>query len=395
MNAQRLANVANIIAADLGNGHLVKLVSQLVSHVQAAIDSPSEATQRQAEATLNQLAVSLAGADSNTLSPGLRADLRELSIGGTGVEDLLGERLLEQIRSVLSSGYISVAALDSLKKIAEDVGALHTAIQSLRIGLNKVGIEEELLSDGEAIAGITVPRGEVDNELGRLKKEITFFDNAIRHLAECVGEPATPNKVNSLRSSDFGIDLDTTVKVASLLAFIVKGVAAGLEKLKGYRELKAKAQALNVSPKGIETIVEESRESMEATKVALHAEVFKRYRVRDDGRNKELENGVRFVIDGVASRLDRGFTFEVRASLPADPSPEHENQLAPITALAAMRFEPVAGPTLLELNSADGGESSETKDNVKPKAPKPKRAKRAPKQAPEQDRGYRKIDLAD
>lgn len=365
MNAQRLVALANILEGELRSSNAVKVLKELTTTVQAAINSPNESTQRAVETVVSSLRSSLESAQTNQLSPGLRGDLAELKVGDVPATQLVGRGLLEELNVVFENGYTSVQTLDQVRVIQEQVAALSTALQSLTQGVAGLSLPSEDLPVGESVVGMTVPRVEVRDGMRELIKELLFFDKLITDLSECVDGQARDPQVMSLRSSDFGIDVSTTLDVAGIFALIVKGVQLALAKINKYRKLKADAEELGVA-ETVEAIDRKSTEALETAVEEIEAEVFQHCKLDDTGRINELKTSIKFKINGLANRLERGFSFEVRTALPAKPDDKATQMGQMVTALSQISFEPITGPRLLALpegedEQVDGGGAADKK----------------------------------
>ena len=88
-----------------------------------------------------------------------------------------------------------------------DVGLLGTALDAVSEGLTGLAVEGETLKAGESIVGVTIPRAAVDGGFRYLQRELAFFAQFLVEVTEVVEGKADEHKVQSLRSSDFGIDV--------------------------------------------------------------------------------------------------------------------------------------------------------------------------------------------
>lgn len=348
MNSHRLSRLTGLIAEELTKAQTVKLMGQLVNNLQSAINGPTEATQRSVEDLRTRLATNLEKAPSIDFSPGTREELSELAIEDTEVSDLLGAGLLARLNEALGTGYTSVKTLDAVKLINDEVNALHTAIQSLRQGLSQLSIEDDDLEPGDSIVGMTIPRTEVDG-VTELRAELHVFGLFVSQMTEAIRGTAKDPEVRTLRSSGFGIDLSADLDVVAAVAFAIRGIKYALDKLQRFRDLKRQMEALQVDPKTIAAIDKQSEASMEKDLDDLEIEIANEFKYNDQGRPKELRTAVRVNLNRVANRMERGFIFEARTQIPADPTPEQMQQAAVVESLSSVRFEAIEGPRLLQL----------------------------------------------
>lgn len=342
MNSQRLLAISNSLAAELQTADLLGLMNTLSSQLRDAINSPSESTQRAVQSTRDTLATKLREAMSNSMSPGMRVDLGALKINGRApASELIGIGLLGRIDAAFDSGgYISVSSLDQINQLVEDIQALHTALQQLNSGAKGLALRTEQLEPGESVVGFTIPREAVDEELDHLQKEVNFFGRLVSMVAEvATGSSEAPVKVRSLQSSDFAIDLATNISVAAGVATAVEYLVRGLKRLKEIRAVKDQMQELGFEQDFLDALDNKGEAAIDAEIAEVDAEIFQDHKINDEGRVNELKTGIRLSLKGLAARLERGYSVEVRTKLPAKPTEDEEQKGAVISALSQVRFE--------------------------------------------------------
>lgn len=366
MNSQRLLAISNSLAAELQTADLLGLMNTLSSQLTDAINSPSESTQRAVQSTRDTLATKLREAMSNSMSPGMRVDLGALKINGrTPASELIGIGLLGRIDAAFDSGgYISVSSLDKINQLVEDIQALHTALQQLNSGAKGLALRTEQLEPGESVVGFTIPREAVDEELDRLQKEVKFFGRLVSMLAEvATGSSEAPVKVRSLQSSDFAIDLATNISVAAGVATAVEYLVRGLKRLKEIRAVKDQMQELGFEQDFLDALDNKGEAAIEAEIEEVDAEIFQDHKINDGGRVNELKTGIRLSLKGLAARLERGYSVEVRTKLPAKPTEDEEQKGAVISVLSQVRFERTT--PLLKLTDGEEEPSSPQETSAK------------------------------
>ncbi|MEX2093276.1 MAG: hypothetical protein WD971_11395, partial [Pirellulales bacterium] len=85
----------------------------------------------------------------------------------------------------------------------------------------------------------------------------------------------------------------------------------------------------------VEAINKKSTEAMTTAVDEIEAEVFQHCKMDDEGRVNELKTAIKFKINGLANRMERGFSFEVRTTLPPKPDPKVAQMGEMVAALAA------------------------------------------------------------
>ena len=342
MNSQRLLAISNSLADELQTVDLLGVMQTLSSQLRDAINSPSENTQRAVLSTREALATELRAATSNSMSPGMRIDLAALKINErTPVSELIGIGLLTRLDTAFDTGgYVSVGSLDQIDRLVEDIQGLCTALEQLNSGAKGLALHTEQLEPGESVVGFTIPREAVDEELDRLQKEVTFFGRLVSMLAEVVeGSSGDPVKVRSLQSSDFAIDLVTNISVAAGLATAVEYLVRGLKKLNEIRAVKEQIQELGFEQEFLDELDKKGEAAIDAEIAEVDAEIFQDHKINNEGRVNELRTGIRLRLRGLAARLERGYSVEVRTELPTESTKDDEQKGAAISALSQVRFE--------------------------------------------------------
>ena len=341
MNSQRLLAISNSLADELQTVDLLGLMNALSAQLRDAINSPSEGTQRAVQSTRETLAKTLRDATSNSMSPGMRVDLGALKINErTPVSELIGVGLLSRLDTAFDTGgYVSVGSLDQIDQLVQDMQGLYTALEQLNSGAKGLALRTEQLEPGESVVGFTIPREAVDEELDRLQKEVLFFGRLVSTVAEVVeGSSGDPVKVRSLQSSDFAIELATNISVAAGLATAVEYLVRGLRKLNEIRAVKNQMQELGFEPELLDKLDKKGEAAVDAEIAEVEAEIFQDRKSNDDGRVNELRTGIRLRLKGLAARLERGYSVEVRTELPTEPTTDDEQKGEAISALSQVRF---------------------------------------------------------
>ena len=343
MNSQRLLAISHSLADELQTVGLLDLMRTLSDQLREAINSPSESTQRVVQSSRAALATKLREATSNSMSPGMRVDLGALKINErTPVSELIGVGLLSRLDTAFDSGggYVSVGSLDQIEQLAEDIQGLYTAFEQLNSSAKALALRTEELEPGESVVGFTIPREAVDEELDRLQKEVLFFGRLISMVAEVVeGSSGDPVKVRSLQSSDFAIDLATNISVAAGIATAVEYLVRGLKKLKDIRGVKDKMQELGFEQGLLDELDKKGEAAIDAEIEEIDAKIFQDHKINDEGRVNELRTGISLRLRGLAARLERGYSVEVRTQLSAEPTKDEEQKGAAISSLSQVRFE--------------------------------------------------------
>ena len=360
MNVQRLVTITAALRTELRT--VPDQVAQLVGLVEEAINSQNESNQRAVETQLEAMRAELRSAASNSFSPGTRVELAELQTGRTPVALLVGVGLAERLDQILAGSYTSVQALDKLRTIAEETAVFKSAVENTANGLKGLGVSGEELQPGVSVVGMTIPRSAVAAGLLSLETQVKFFGQFLLELSETVEGKAEDPKVYSLQSSDFGIDLNTSINLAGVFSLIVKGTKKALDGLRKYRALRKQAEDIGVKPELADQLGKEGSSGMEHSIIEIQLEVIQKHCVvENEGRRNELSNALKLRINGLANRMDQGFSFEVRTNLPPDAPKEQRVMAEHVAALTSISFGPVDGPRLLSLPEVEDEDEGEGK----------------------------------
>lgn len=370
MNTERLVSLVRGLVGEVpGTSNAVQ---ELVGHVQNAINQPSETTQRQAEKTLQQLRNTLRAAQSNELSPGVLADLATLTVDGVSVVQLVGSGLEHELDETFQAGYLSVGTLDRLKRTGARLKKLTTAVQQVTEGVTVLGLSDETLPPGTSVVSMGIPHATVDG-LFAFEDEIHFFAFLMRDLTEVTTGEHEDSELYSLHSSIFGIDVLAGLEVAANFAKVILAIKTILDLMKGFRGLKKQAEELAVDPAVVEQLTAQGTQQVEERLDALTVEIFQDTKLTADGRVNELRTAVRLRLNGVVNRIEKGFTFDVRTTLPTNPDTAQKTAVSQIESFRALRFEPVTTPLILLPEPT--AETEKTEATIKPDKTRPKKAK--------------------
>ena len=190
-------------------------------------------------------------------------------------------------------------------------------------------------------------------------------------VAEVVDGPlGDPVKVRSLQSSDFAIELATNISIAAGVANAVQYLVRGLKKLNEIRAVKDEMQKLGFEQKLLDEVDQKGEAAIDAEIEEVNAKIFQDHKINNEGRVNELRTGISLRLKGLAARLERGYSLEVRTELPAEPTKDDEKKGAAILVLSQVRFERTT--PLLKLT--DGEEEPASPKKTPTKKPGRKRA---------------------
>lgn len=356
MNSERLVSIIRHVHQELEQLEIRSKIEDLQNHLQSAINSPNEHTQRAVEDLLNQLQETLENAPSNNLSPGWKANLRALvPNGNTPADKLLGFGLASQLREAFDvSGYTSVQTLDIIIQLTTDISTLETHARNMVEAFNELRIEDETLDPGTSVVGMYIPRREVSGGLPEFNSELRFFNIFLSTLTEIIEGEAETIPVYSVSSSEFfGLDAITSLNVAASVTTIITGISLVLKRILKQREFKKQAEDLGYGKEVLDQIDSQSRAQVEEQLNEIHVEICQASKIEDEHRKTEMSSALRLHLNSLAMRHERGFHVDIRTQEEDGATEDDRQKVKSIRTYATIEFLPPKGARVLELPEAD------------------------------------------
>lgn len=307
VNAERLHAIVNALADELTESNNPELLRQLATTLQQSVSEPAQPSHQQAASSnRQQLEVALGKAASNQFSPAWRQALDEL-----GVADLVGNGLLEQVRSILERNEITpAAAAVELAPIADRMDAFRTALTSLQAGFEFFSIGAEALDSGEFELGFLIPRPAVHDELGELGREFVRLKRILAPFVELATGSRPDIEVRSISSSGFQVFLASLPATALMWAMALERIIASYEKVMNIRLAHQQLKAAGASDETLQSVARDGAAKMDEDIGELVDELVAR--TSDPGRANELRKELTDALRALANRIDRGYSMEVR-----------------------------------------------------------------------------------
>jgi hypothetical protein len=388
VNAERLHAIALELKDDFEATELPSLLAQLSSSLTALAQNPGDTGQQQQVATIRQqLTERLASSRTNDFPDSWRLALEEL-----GVWDLHGDRLRDQIEKIFLRHEITPStAASEVEEINTHLQSVMASIDNLVSAFDALEIGAEELAPGEFEVGFLIPRDAVGNEFERLGKEFEELDHILGPLMELTGEGRPGLKVRSISSSGFQVFLAAFPDLALTLSKAVESLLSSYEKIRSIRDKAASLEDEGVPPEAIEGLVAHANERMTLDIDALTNELVGQATAQlPKGRPYELKVDVKRSLRRLATRIDEGYSVEVRAFVP--PDDEDEEALGGVSAGTVqaaraiterqprMRRMNLTGRPILELPEGDEDEAPPPeKPSASPPGAKPAKRGRKPR----------------
>jgi flavin-binding protein dodecin len=316
VNAERLHAVVNAIEDEMSAVKMVGLLQQLRDSLQQLGSEPGQPSHQQsASDARTQLNEVLSTAPSNEWAASDHEALEEL-----GVDDLVGQPLLDQIEEILSRNDMTPsAAATELDPIVQRVEQLQSAVTNLRNGLSFFAIGAEELAPGEFEIGFVIPRRAVKEDVELLGKEFIKLQQILGPFME-LADSREAVRVRSISSSSFAAFLDSAPAVALMVASTVERLIAAYKNVLDIRISRQKLKEAGASDKTLKAAAADAEAAMGKEIGKVVTEMMRQAKHVEPGRKHELKMALKVSLNLLANRIDRGYSIDVRVGeLPAAP----------------------------------------------------------------------------
>lgn len=355
MNAERIHAIALAVKKDIERQGIVKLLTQLASHLQNVVSQPQQPNHQELVAKFRKdIEKQLRSASSNEFSPAWNQALQELNI-----DQLLGNNLADRIDSAFISNQVTPqVALQEIQELSTQMKELQTNLTQLIASFNHFQIGYEVLEEGESELGILIPREFLDNRFDKLTDEFKEINGILRTFSEISTGSIENFQIKSLSTTDPFIILGGSLATLSTIAIAIKPIIAVYKDILEIKILHAQLAEKNVAAEKLKGIEEHAEEIMGKTITKVKEEIIEKYPLDNEGRKNELENALGGALRKIANRIDRGFNIEIRVEPIAETEgeeneegQEEEKQNIKLiqSAMKEMEFIKVDGEPILHL----------------------------------------------
>lgn len=389
MNAERLHAIANALYDELQEGGTVNLVTELRDSLRQSVNEPSApGPQQQVSNLRGQLNERLSEAPSNGFSPAWHEALDEM-----GIADLVGERFRETIEAIFERNEITPsAAADELDPIVARITLLQGALENVRGAFEFLDIGGEDLEPGEVEIGFVIPREAVKEDLELLGKEFIKLQQILGPFAEIATGSREAVRVRTISSSSFAAFLESAPATAAIVATAVERLIAAYKNVLDIRLSRQKLKEAGASDKTLKSATTDAEAAMGKAIGKLVTELLTEAKDAEPSRRNELRVELKVSLNGLANRIDKGYSVDVRVGeLPPPPdeddpeakpeSKEQQERRKIVEQVQAkqesLRFTNLTGEPILSLPEST---SDTTTKAAAPKAAAPRRkaARRPP-----------------
>jgi len=340
MNIETYHAIASQILEDVRNFDFPAKLRNLVNHLQNRINNPAEPSYTQnIDAQISELRTILPKLSSNSFPPLWQEYLNEL-----GADFFVGNVLLAEIEEILlSNGITPTIAHKELLQISNEIDADLVSLQSSSDAMKRFHIGLDTPEPDTVELGVLVPRMAVHDGLAEFGAELRKLSRIFGVFHETIHGERPDLKLKSIASSDFSILCLIDWETAKLIA---QSVSRLIESYKIILSLKEKIKGLlddGIPEEKVQGLVDHANDQMAATVNAISEEIITRFpdgKVQET-RRKELKIEMRGALGEIATRIDKGFSFEIRPGK-VSPADDKDSGSAETQKLRTQQFAEIS-----------------------------------------------------
>lgn len=363
MNASRLREIVDKLLSANKRRRIQKLLDTVHSALNNLVASPSDPTrQREFSTALEALRVAI---------DKLRQDFQPTEM--ERISELVGgEDYLENIAETISQWMAENAATPAVAQervgtLVQDRNAFVTNAEQLSESLKAVGIEAEELQPGEAEIGFLLPRELFMNEFDKLIKELHVVNRIIRAFSEVATGSAEKVEVRQISTTDPIFSLGMCAATIIAIGRAVTWALDTWKKVEEIRQIRAQtAQVEALKGSKFDDLLNESITKTIETEVEKKVTELVDGSKADDGRKNEQKIDLRWALESILARVERGMSVEIRLLPPpikeAEDGEEPEKEPPEYQTLRevanALVFPSMTGDPVLDLPSPEPKKST-------------------------------------
>lgn len=293
------------------------LLGEVLSHLSTLVNQPNSSPHQTAYAEALQRLRNAYRLMQEDFEPAEIKRFEEIGARPFFVDDMPDEINRRIIENPATPAVVQQYASDLLSRRQEYL----TTLTELQARLDRIGVVASGLQAGEAEVGFTIPRSLFRDDLEGLIGELEEVRFIIRPFSEAATGSAEPVIVRQISTTDplffFSLALPTVV----MLGDAVHWVLDTWKKVEEIRQLRAKTRGIKIE--NAAAIVELCDAGIKKTvDAAVEAKVKELAPPADGkaGRPHEVENHMRYALESLFARIERGMTVEVKFLPPPAPA---------------------------------------------------------------------------
>lgn len=346
MNVERLRELTDLLINTESRFSVQGILQQIATNLSQITSSPGEPQyQTQFAENFEKLRTTWRQM-IETFSPAQATLLIEI-----GAERYFLADIPSEIEQAVRENSITPAVIrDNVEQIRVQREQYLTTIRELQTQLKAIGIEPYKLEAGSAEIGLLLPRETFHNELGGLAKELHTLNRIIRAFSEIAIGSAEPVEIHQISTSDPVFFLGLDPATIALLGAAVTWAIATWKSVEEIRKLRAETHKVkSFSSEEVEEFFDKKIEKEIA--IAMDQKVNELVPATEGpGRSHEQRTDMRWALESILGRVERGMTVEIRF-LPPPPTKDGEAEAPKAAAFNTLKevapqlLFPAADPT--------------------------------------------------
>lgn len=309
MNIEKILCTMDALCEDFEQNTILPLFSAMITSLGTKISSPSLQADQNYITAQKELIGALAACKLNEATPTTLLVLEEM--GASGYVGLSLEKTIAVI--VRENSATLNVALQLLQQLYDNVSTCISQFKSFLSAASYAHLKPEGKDVGTTVS-VVFPRGQDNNSLDDLKKELSDFDQIFKTIGEVCADDPTSLKVKSIGSSTLIITVSCGLGIAIGFAKLIKNVTSIY---KDVLDIQIKQQELQM-------IKGKRREELDKLLAGAKKELVKDGISKsvdelmeqspmkgDKGRKNEVRNALDVAVKKLAKKFDKGFSFEV------------------------------------------------------------------------------------
>lgn len=334
MNLGQFHSILATAREDIKDSDVPSHLQQLVSHLEQLSEDPAEPDhQRNVAQSRSALLEALEATPSNDYPPSWENTLQNY-----GLLYFLGKNVRDAVDDAFRGNDITPQAVfDALEAVQTE---LHKSLEStgqILTGFNHLGVETDILDEGDVEVSYTVPRHLYEESPSGLGQKFREIELLLKPFSEMATGHSQEFKVRSISSSDFMITLGLTNVAAWAAAKTVQAIAEATREIIGIykdvmeiRLMKSKMRemegAQDKRDTATEAIEDWARDKIDEGINEAADRIFAKFnKIKEEGRSNEMQNYIRANMKRIAAYIDHGHDIETRmGDLPPAITAEEE-----------------------------------------------------------------------
>lgn len=354
MNASRLLEIVQLLEHTEKTKKIQEALNNAYSSLRNLVSQPSHPSYQSDFAASLDILRALMGEVHEGFQPAQIKLLEEIGAAEFFTDDLASE--IE--RWVMQNVATPAVAQEKLSTLISERDTYITEITQLQQNLVRMGIEVSGLEAGQAEIGFLLPRELFNNHLEDLIKELDVLKRVIRAFSEAATGSAEPIEVRQISTTDPLFFFGLPPAVIAVLGAAVTWALNTWKQVEEIREIRARTAKISAFEGGeIEKMFDETIKSHVEQAIAAHTAEIVGAINGDNHRKNEQELHIRWALDSIISRVERGMIVEIRLLPPAlqeDSEGEDQPDTTPVfkdlKAIAAqLVFPKMEGEPVLQI----------------------------------------------